>query len=158
LFLWLEGRVAAPLLDPGLFRQRAFLVGCVLGIAVMTGLAGFLFVTSVTLQVGAGAGALQVGLVQAPLGLAFLAGSLLAPRRVAGLGRHILSLGSAIVLLGLLTTLAAVQASGGAASLLPLVPGFVVMGLGTGLGVTPLIGTVLAGVRREQVGAVAGAI
>jgi hypothetical protein len=39
-----------------------------------------------------------------------------------------------------------------------LVPGLVVVGLGTGLGVTPLIGTVLSGVRREHVGAVAGAI
>src|SRR5262249_13376189 len=53
LFLWLEGRVASPLLDPALFRQRAFLVGCVLGVAVMTGLAGFLFVTSVTLHLAA---------------------------------------------------------------------------------------------------------
>src|SRR5262249_9664306 len=106
LFLWLEGRVASPLLHPSLFRQRAFLVGCVLGIAVMTGLAGFLFVTSVTLQVGAGADPLEAGLVQAPLGLAFFAGSLLAPRLVRGLGRHVLSLGYAIVVLGLLTTLA----------------------------------------------------
>src|SRR5262249_7114064 len=55
-------------------------------------------------------------------------------------------------------TLAAVRTSGDSASLVAFVPGLVVMGLGTGLGVTPLIGTVLSGVRREQVGAVAGAI
>jgi len=158
LFLWLERRTASPLLDPGLFRQRAFLVGCLLGVAVMTGLAGFLFITSVTLQIGAGASPLQAGLVQAPLGLAFFAGSLLAPRLVPGLGRHVLSLGYAILLLGVLTTLTAVRASGSSAALVALVPGLIVMGLGLGLGVTPLIGTVLSAVRREQVGAVAGAV
>jgi MFS family permease len=158
LFLWVEGRVASPLLDPGLFRQRAFVVGCLLGVAVMALLAGFLFITSLTLQVGAGASALQAALVQAPLGLAFFAGSLLAPRLVPGLGRHVLSLGYAILVLGVLTTLTAVRASGGSMALLALVPGLAVMGLGLGLGVTPLIGTVLSAVRREQMGGVAGVI
>lgn len=162
LFLWLEARIArrgaSPLLDPDLFRQRAFAVGCLLGLAFMAGIAGFIFITSLTLQVGLGVSAINAGLVQAPLGIAFLVASLLTPRLTNGLGRHVLSLGYVILLLGLLTTLAVLRASGGSLVLLTLVPGFIVMGLGQGFGLTPLIGTVLSGVRREDMGAAAGAL
>jgi MFS family permease len=161
LFLAVERRVLArgrrPLLDPALFRQRAFTAGCLLGIAFMTGMAGLLFVTSLTLQIGAGASPLAAGLAQAPIGVAFFAASLLAPRLVTGLGRHVLSLGFAVVGLGLLATLAALRSSG-AISPLALVPGFLVVGLGQGFAMTPLIGTVLAGVRREDVGSAAGGL
>jgi MFS family permease len=161
-FLWTERRVAAggatPLLDPALFRQASFAVGCLIGVAFMAMFAGFIFVASVALQVGLGYSPVQVGLALAPDGLAFFAASLLASRLVNGLGRHVLSLGYVIVALGLLTILVAVRSPGGAVSLWALVPGLLVMGLGQGLGMVPLIGTVLSGVRREAIGMAAGAL
>jgi MFS family permease len=162
LFVWYEHRRSkgglAPLLDPALFRRRAFVVGCLMGMAFMTSVAGFLFTLSITLQVGAGFSPLAVGLAEAPLGVAFFVASLLVPRLVNGLGRHVLTLGYAVLALGILTTLAVTRASGEHLSLLALVPGLVIMGIGQGLGLAPLIGTVLSGVRREDMGAVAGAL
>lgn len=162
MFGWYERRVADrgghPLLTLGLFRQRAFTTGVVIGLVYFVTALGFFVYTSITLQVGLGFTALQAGLASAPSGVAFFAASLVAPRLVTGLGRHVLSIGYVILVGGMLAILASVHAAGAALTVWSLAPALLVVGTGQGLAVSTLIGAVLSGIRPEDTGAAAGAL
>ncbi|HEY4026715.1 MAG TPA: MFS transporter [Candidatus Dormibacteraeota bacterium] len=162
LFVWYEGRVERtgghPLLTLGLFRQRAFATGIAIGLVYFVTALGFFVYTSVTLQIGLGFTALQAGLASAPSGVAFFFASLVAPRLVPGLGRHVLSLGYVILLAGMLAILASVHAAGTGLTVWTLAPALLIVGTGQGLAVSTLIGAVLSGIRPEDTGAAAGAL
>lgn len=82
LFVWRQRHLAHPLIDVGLFRRRAF--GMALGVNVLglfTVMGTFFFIAQY-LQLVAGLGPLHAGLWLAPSGIAFVAGSMLAPRLV----------------------------------------------------------------------------
>jgi MFS family permease len=162
LLVWFERGVArrggAPLLDPALFRQKAFVVGSVIGVALFSNVAGFTFTLSVTLQVGLGFTPLQAGLALAPAAISLFLASLVAPRLIPGLGSHVLSLGYVLLIAGTLGVLATVHAVGPALSAWALVPAMLLVGIGQAFGLVPLVGTVLAGVRREDAGAASGVL
>jgi MFS family permease len=162
VFLWYERRLTAagghPLVRLGLFRQRAFGIGIVIGLVYFVSALGLFVYTSITLQIGLGFTALQAGLASAPSGVAFFFASLVAPRLVAGLGRHVLSLGYSILLVGMLAVLVSVHAAGSALSVWSLTPALLVVGTGQGLAVSTLIGVVLSGIRAQDTGAAAGAL
>jgi MFS family permease len=162
LFCWREARIAAagghPLLRLGLFRQRAFAIGIVIGLVYFVSALGLFVYTSITLQIGLGFTALQAGLASAPSGVAFFFASLVAPRLVSGLGRHVLSLGYVILLAGMLAVLLSVHTAGSALSVWTLTPALLIVGTGQGLAVSTLIGAVLSGIRPQDTGAAAGAL
>jgi MFS family permease len=162
LFVWYETRVERlgghPLLTLGLFRQRAFAAGAVIGLVYFITALGFFVYTSITLQVGLGFTALQAGLASAPSGVSFFFASLVAPRLVNSLGRHVLSIGYVILVVGMLAILASVHAAGAGLTVWTLAPALLVVGAGQGLAVSTLIGAVLSGIRPEDTGAAAGAL
>ena len=127
VFVRRQGRLAHPLLDLALFRQPRF--GAALAAYAMSCLAMFgvyIFITQY-LQVVRALDPLRAGLVTLPWALAFVAGSLLAPR-LAGWWKpvHILVGGQAAAALGFLMLLLVTEHTG-----LPwLVLGTVVMSLG----------------------------
>jgi MFS family permease len=159
---WYELRVAncggAPLLHPTLFRERAFTVGCLIGLVFFGSSAAFLVYTSLTLQIGLGFSAMAAGLTNLPIGTTFVLASLAAPHLLPYLGRHVLTAGFLLLAVGELVTLAVVHATGSHLSGWSLAPGFVLMGIGQGLGMAPLIGTVLAEVRPQFAGAASGVL
>ncbi|MDI5974072.1 MFS transporter [Streptomyces sp. SL13] len=149
-----------PLIHPELFRRRVFSAGTCLALVFFTGNAGLLFVMTLHLQQDLHLTALRSGLAFAPLTGAFIVASLAAPRIQRRVGLHVLTLAYGVNLLGVLTLLAAALLDAPAAR--TAVPwtwlaALTVIGVGQGLGVSPLMGAVLSDVPHRHAGAASGA-
>lgn len=161
-FVVYERRLAAhggsPLVRLELFRHPGFAGGIPIGMLFVTSYAAFLLLLAIYLQSGLGFSALHSGLVYAPAAIGFFITSLTAPRLVPLLGRRVLSLGYVIAALGLLATAATVAAAGDGLVGWELAPTLLIAGLGQGMGMSPLVGTIIAGLEPEDAGAGAGVV
>jgi hypothetical protein len=161
-FVAYERRVAArggaPLVRLDLFRNRGFAGGIPIAMLFMASYAAFLLLLAVYLQQGLRFSPLHSGLVYTPAALGFFITSLVAPRLVPLLGRHVLSVGYVIAALGLCATAATVAAAGTGLVGWELAPTLLIAGLGQGLGMSPLVGTIIAGLEPADAGAGAGVV
>ena len=161
-FLAYEHRLAArggsPLLPPYLFRNPGFAGGVPIAALFIASYAGYLIILALYLQVGLGFSPLQAALTYTPSAAGFFVTSLLAPRLVPLLGRFVLTLGYVVAALGLLATAATAAAAGTHLSGWELAPPLFIAGLGQGLGMTPLVGTIIAALRPEEAGAGSGVV
>jgi EmrB/QacA subfamily drug resistance transporter len=161
VFLRQQSRVAehggSPLLEPALLRSRAFPTGLASVLATYAGMASFFLVYALYLQDGEGYDALRSGLAFLPLGLGFVATSLLGAKVAALLGRHSISIGG-VVLAGAEAVLAVVAgtADGSGISAWALVGPLALVGVGMGIVMTPLIARVLSGVAADHAGSTSG--
>jgi EmrB/QacA subfamily drug resistance transporter len=144
----------APLLDLGLFRNRAFGVGTVTALTYTLVPPSFFFALALYLQDGRRLSALFSGSIFSAVGAGFLAAMLLTQAMTARLGRQILALGALVTAAGSLTM--ALTAS--APSSADLLPGLAVTGFGIGMVLVPLSATVLRDVAAEQAGSAAGVL
>jgi EmrB/QacA subfamily drug resistance transporter len=150
-----------PLIDPGLFKQPIFAVGSGLALAFFAGNAGLFFVLTLHLQQDLDYPPLRSGFTFAPLTLAFTVASLAAPRIQHRTGLHVLTFGYSLNLIGTLALLiVALTDEGRGHTAVPwaLLSALTVIGLGQGLGVSPLMGAVLANVPRKHAGAASGVV
>ncbi|GAB3449368.1 MFS transporter [Actinophytocola sediminis] len=146
------------LVPPALFRIRTFSAGNAIALIFFAGNSGLFFLLPLHLQNGLGHSALYAGLTFTPLAVAFGLGSMLAPRIQAAVGYHVLTTGYGINLVGNVALLTVVIAAGSSMTgWLLAVPMFVV-GLGQGLGVSPLIGAALHDVPGDDAGTASGVI
>lgn len=157
-----ERRVAAgggdPLVRLELFRNRGFAGGIPIAVLFVASYSAFLLLLAVYLQTGLGFSALGSGLVYTPAALGFFAASLGAPKLVPLLGRHVLTLGYVTAALALMATAATVAAAGDGLHGWQLAPTLLIAGLGQGLGMSPLVGTIIAGLGPADAGAGAGVV
>jgi len=162
LFVWYERwfgkRGGTPLVPTDLFTSRRFAVGVPIAALFMASTAGFLLVLAIYLQVGLGFSPIGSGLTYTPSAVGFLITSLAAPRYVPLLGRHVLTLGYVVGAFGLLGTAATAFAAGTHLQGFELAPCLFIAGLGQGLGMSPLVGTVIAGLGPREAGAGAGVV
>lgn len=160
IFVISESRMAArggfPLVNLSLFRQRSFSVGFPLALLFFSTNGGLFFLIAVFLQIGLGFSALDSGLTFTPIGVGFIIGSLSSPRLVKRVGRYTMSIGFVTASIGLALMELAVRTYGTSIVDLNLFIPFLITGLGFGLGMAPLMGTVLAGVKREDTGIASG--
>ncbi|MET9255107.1 MFS transporter [Streptomyces sp. NPDC003717] len=160
VFVRLERAVAArggsPLVDMGVFGDRAFVVGLCCQLVFWMGQASFFLVLALYLQAGRGLSALQAGLLFAAIGAGYLATSLNATRFAARLGRQVLAAGALLMLAGLVAIGVCAARLGTGDPELWLIPGLVVDGAGMGLAVAPLAATVLARVDPRYAGSASG--
>jgi EmrB/QacA subfamily drug resistance transporter len=160
LFVLYERRRASrggfPLVNVRLFEQRSFSVGIPLGILFFSTLAGLFFLLSVFLQDGMGLSALSAGLLFTPVGIGFITASLMSPQMVKRVGRRTLSLGYGLDVLGFATLIATLSYFSIGIIGYDLIIPLLLIGLGNGFGMSPLIGTVLAGTKTEDVGQASG--
>lgn len=150
-------RGASPLLPMTLFRDRSFRVGMVIALAFYSGNAALYLLLSVFMQEGRGAEPLQSAYAFIPLGVGFLAASLLAPRLARRWGVRMLMAGALLMAIGYALFIAVASHLSGLGigeTFLPLL----IAGLGQGAVATPIIQTVLSGVRGPQAGAASGAL
>ena len=155
-FVAYERHVEAPVLNPMLLRNRAFVSGLAASAAFFAGLAAFFLLLSVYLQNGLGHGALATGLITVP----YATGSMLASGagvRLARHGRRLLVVGSLViavshVLMYLVVTAIAMPAWWQIGT--PLFVG----GLGLGLAAPQLVTVVLTGVPGHEAGAAGGVL
>jgi len=96
-----ERRGEVPLLPPSLLRLPSMSRGLAMVFAFSGGFGAFMFVFALTVQNGLHADALRGGLAILPMALLFFAGSVVAPRVIARLGRAALSAGAVVQLAGL---------------------------------------------------------
>ena len=152
LFVWVEGRVAAPVLPLSLFRSATFSTAVAYGMAANITFYGMVFVLSLYFQRVRGYSGPVTGFAYLPLTATFIAVNLVNARMVARFGVRACMVGGFLVdALGfaLLLTLDA-----GSPYWLAL-PAFVLMPAGMGTGVPAMIGAVLASVDRSRSGVAA---
>jgi EmrB/QacA subfamily drug resistance transporter len=145
-----------PLINIHLFSQRSFSVGIPLTIVFYTTLSGLFFLLAVFLQDGLGLTPLAAGLTFTAVGFGFIIASLASTRLVPRLGRHILSLGYALDVVGYVLAIVLLREYGTTITPFELAVPLFVIGLGNGFGLSPLIGVVLAGARFEDAGQASG--
>lgn len=162
LFLLHERAVAARNLEPlirlDLFRNRSFAGGVPIAAVFSFSYVGFMMVLAIYLQVGLGFSPLQAALVYTPNAVGFLASSLCAARVTPLLGRHVLTIGYVIAAVGLLATAGTASAAGAGLSGWELGVPLCIAGIGQGLGMTPLIGTIIGRLAPGEAGAGAGVV
>ena len=124
----------------------------------MASYAGFPLTLANYLQAGLGFSPIHSGAGYTPAAIGFFITSLSAPRLMPLLGRHVLSAGYVIAALGLLATAATVAAAGKSLVGWELAPTLFVAGLGQGLGMSPLVGTIISGLEPADAGAGAGVV
>ncbi|MDF1603794.1 MFS transporter [Nocardioides sp. YIM 152315] len=157
---WLRGRAlrrrgTTPLVDPGALRHRPVGVGLLGQAALFTGMAAYFLVLALYLQDGRGLGPLASGAVFTIVAATYMIGTRDAATLLVRYGARATIGGGALVFgAGHLLLLAAVEHAGGA--VLWLVPGLAVGGLGMGVALSALIGTVLGAVDPRDAGTVSG--
>jgi EmrB/QacA subfamily drug resistance transporter len=154
----LSARGGSPLVRLELFRNRSFAGGVPIAMLFIASYAGFLLILAIYLQAGLGFSPLHSGAVYTPSAVGFFITSLSAPKLVPLLGRHVLSLGYVIAALGLLATAGTAAAAGAGLQGWELAAPLFIAGLGQGLGMSPLVGTIIAGLEPADAGAGAGVV
>jgi EmrB/QacA subfamily drug resistance transporter len=163
LFAWYQRRRERtgrdPLITMSLFAKRPFSGGMGIVIAFMGAFTGLMLAITLYLQFGLTFSAIHAGLTMGPLCLgmaigAGLSGGLLTPR----FGRHMLHVGMAVMIAGVATIYATVDAQGLSTTSWQLAPPLLLTGFGFGLAVAPLFGLVLASVDDAEVGSASGVL
>jgi EmrB/QacA subfamily drug resistance transporter len=148
----------SPLVDPDLFRHRAFVAGLAVAGIFFMGIPACFLTFSLWLQIGLGFTALHAGLTGAPFAVGSALASAGSVRLAPKLGRHILSIGALLLVAGMAGVIWTVDRYGGAVHSWQLIPALFVCGLGLGSVVAPLVDVVLAGIRGQDTGAASGVL
>lgn len=152
LFVARQRRAAAPLLDLGLFRSKAFSGAVAANVLAIFALSGLMFYLSQYLQLVRGLRPLVAGVAQSPMTLASLFTAFLAGWLVARLGRgRVIGAGLACAAAGVATVAAAEVVPGYGW----LAAGLAVTGFGVGLALTVTTDAVVSAVPAERAGAAA---
>jgi EmrB/QacA subfamily drug resistance transporter len=147
-FVIVEGRVAQPMVDVSLFRQREFTGGIVALMLWAFGLFGIYFFTSLYLQGVLGFSPTKAGSAFVPMALLMAASAIVSDRVAARFGAY-RSTGLGMLAMGL--GIGSTALLGTHASFLSLMPSFAVIGLGGGMTI-PLTATVLGVMPTSQAG------
>ncbi|WP_232662265.1 MFS transporter [Pseudonocardia sp. TRM90224] len=154
----LERGGAVPLLPMSLLQVPSMRRGLAIAAAFFAGFGAFLFAVTLTVQESLGFGPLGSGLALAPLALAFLVTSLLGTGLVTRFGRRVVVVGAVVQAVGLLVLIATTLVAWPDLTVLALVPGSVICGIGQGLVAPTLFRVILSGVPAESAGAGSGAL
>ncbi|WP_433436959.1 MFS transporter [Nonomuraea sp. CA-141351] len=147
-----------PLVDLALFRKRSYSLGSAIALFYFAGFTGIFFIFTLYLQSGLGYNPLQAGLSITPFPLGSASASVVGGRLVHRVGRRLVALGLATVIIGISATMAAtalVPGRGvGLATALPLL----VAGMGSGLVISPNQAITLSEVPPAGGGSAAGVL
>jgi MFS family permease len=157
VFLAIEARVAAPLVPLGLFRLRNLATANVVGVLWAAAMFAWFFISALYLQLVLGYSALQVGLAFLPANLIMAAFSLgLSAKIVMRYGLRLpLSAGLALVALGL--ALFSLAPAGGSFAL-HVLPGMLLLGLGCGIALNPVLLAAMSDVGPTESGLASGIV
>ncbi|WP_225835606.1 MFS transporter [Streptomyces sp. NK08204] len=155
VFVLVERRAVRPLLDLSLLRRPAF-AGVLLGSFAFNGVAfGSVAYLSIWMQTLLGLSPVRGGLTLLPMTAVSMVVALLVGRLLHGVPAW-LTIGGGLLLVGAGTLGQAVLDAGSGWT--ALLPGFVLVGIGTGLVAPTAAGAALAAVPAEQAGMASGAV
>jgi EmrB/QacA subfamily drug resistance transporter len=149
-FAAIERRMPAPLVPPATWRVRS-LISASTVMAVITGaVVGVIFVSSLFLQEVLGSSAVLAGVQFLPLAAAITLGAAVASKLIGHLGPKPLMVGGLLVVAAGAAYLAGMDAQPGYWT--DVLPGFVVIGLGTGPMFVAISIAAMSGIAHEQSG------
>lgn len=157
LFLFIEARVATPLMPLALFKLRNVAVANVVGVLWAAAMFAWFFISALYLQLVLGYTALQVGLAFLPANLIMAAFSLgLSAKLVMRLGIRLpLALGLGVAAIGLaLFARAPVEGQ----FVIDVLPGMLLLGLGAGMAFNPLLLAAMSDVAPSESGIASGVV
>jgi EmrB/QacA subfamily drug resistance transporter len=149
-------RGASPLLQTALFRDRAFAAGVLLVLVFYSTMNSVYLAYAFLAQLGLGRSALAAGLVFSPAAIAFMVASIAAGRVAPRDRRAVLMAGAAIAALGEFVAAAIALVAAPPLQAEALIPALLLLGTGQGLLMTPLLNTVLGGIRDGHIGSASG--
>jgi EmrB/QacA subfamily drug resistance transporter len=157
LFVGIERRVAAPLVPLDLFRVRTVAAANVVGVLWSAGMFAWFFLAALYLQLVLGYSPLEVGLAFLPANLIMGAFSLgLSARLVMRFGiRPTLTTGMALVAFGL-ALFARAPVDG--AFVADVLPSMIVLGVGVGMAMNPVLLAAMSDVPPERAGLASGVV
>ena len=153
----IERRSGLPLVPTSVMRDRDFALGALAVVAFLFGNISFYLVTTLYLQQGLAATALQSGLAIVPLGLAFAIASRWAAPRAQRLGERAILQGLAVQMVGLACAgIAVASVELMTWDLLAVI--LILFGVGQGMVFAPLYGLVLSRIPPAHAGSGAGIV
>ena len=157
LFLAIESRVSAPLVPLGLFKLRNLSVSNVIGVLWSAAMFAWFFVSALYMQLVLGFDAMQVGIAFLPANIIMAAFSLgLSAKIVVRWGiRTPLASGLVLAAVGL-ALFARAPVSG--TMLMDVMPGMVLLGLGAGMALNPLLLAAMGDVKPSDSGLASGVV
>ncbi|WP_249375190.1 MFS transporter [Streptomyces sp. I05A-00742] len=154
LFVRVEGRIADPMLPPGIFSIRTFSAVNAVTVCVYAAFGGFFFLSVLQFQIVAGWSALVAGTALLPTTVLMLLLSSRAGRLGQTIGPRLpLTVGPLLCAAGMLLM---TRAGAGAVYWRDVLPALLVLGLGMVALVAPLTATVLASVDVGRAGLASG--
>jgi EmrB/QacA subfamily drug resistance transporter len=158
LFLWIESRVAAPLMPLRFWRVRSLAVANVVGALWAASMFAWFFISALYMQKDLEYTPLQIGLAFLPSNLIMAAFSLgLSAKIVMRYGNRLpLAGGLGLAALGL--GLLAVAPASGASFLLHILPCMVLLGIGCGVALNPILLIAMSEVAPSESGLASGVV
>jgi EmrB/QacA subfamily drug resistance transporter len=147
-----------PLVQLSLFNIASFRIGLPITAVFLAGVPAFFFTFSLTVQVGLQWSALHAGLTSIPFSIGSAALSALSIRLAPRLGRYCITIGSALLVIGMLSLILTVHLAGVGLNSFELIPSYVVSGCGLGFVIAPLLNLILAGVPGRDAGSASGVL
>jgi EmrB/QacA subfamily drug resistance transporter len=147
-----------PVLDLGLLRIRTVSAGLVAQLALACAQASFFVYLALYLQEGRGLGPLGAGLVFTAVAVGYVAASGPAPKLVERYGRAVVAAGGLSLAGGLGLLAIVVSVIGVAGSVVILLPGLALAGVGVGLAYTPTTAIIMQSAGPADGGAASGVV
>jgi hypothetical protein len=151
-----SGRV--PLVPFSLLRIPEMRRGLGVAVPYFTGFGGFMFVIAVMLQQGLKLGPVAAGWALVPMAVGYFCASLSGPWLIGRFGSRVITAGAVVQALGLATLIATVLSDWANFSVLRMLPGVALAGIGQGLIGTPLFRVVLSTLPQERAGVGSGVL
>ncbi|MGY4831467.1 DHA2 family efflux MFS transporter permease subunit [Sphaerotilaceae bacterium SBD11-9] len=157
LFIAIESRVQHPLMPLGLFKLRNVAVANIVGVLWAAAMFAWFFISALYLQLVLGYTPMQVGLAFLPANLIMAAFSVgISARMVMRFGiRRPLGVGLALGALGLLLF---ARAPVGGSFVTDVLPGMLLLGLGSGVAFNPLLLSAMSDVSPSESGLASGVV
>lgn len=156
--MWQTRRDASPLVPTSLFADGGFRTGLILVFVFVLGLPAFFFSFTLFLQTGFGYSPLEAGAVQFTFAVGSGTASYFSDHVTRRIGTRVLSVGSAVVALGMAGLLIAIRVMGTDLNPWVLAPLLIVAGAGLGVFIAPVINIVLSRVHSARAGAASGVL
>lgn len=158
-FEWRKGaRDEFPLMEPALFRDRSFVIGLLVSVVFFSGIPSFFFTFSLMLQLGLQFSPFHAGLITMPFAIGSALASASSARLAPRLGKRILNLGAALMVVGMISVIITLHQTGVGIAAYQLAPALFVSGIGLGLLVAPLINVILASISTAIAGSASGVL
>jgi predicted MFS family arabinose efflux permease len=156
-FLVTESRVAEPMIELSLLRNRSFSGVMIAALVLNFSAFAYFTYTSIWMQSVLGFGAIKTGLTGIPLSIAAFVTSAMIGRFLHGGKKTGLIIGGGLIAVGVgaLLDLALLRTESG---WIGLIPGFIIAGIGVGLATPTLSSSAMASVPVERGGMAAGAV